>query len=58
MKLPEETIKAVAELGEVLPRIYNRLMREGKITRKDSKTIFLDTPNTEEKKICKSSNML
>lgn len=42
MKLSEETIKAVRELGEVLRRIHNRLLCEGKIIVKDGKTIFLD----------------
>ncbi len=42
MKLSEETIKAVTELGEVLQQIHNRLLREGKIIKKDGKTIFLE----------------
>lgn len=38
----EETIKSLEELGDVLRKIHNRLLAEGKIIRKDGKTIFLD----------------
>lgn len=42
----EETIKSISELGDVLRRIHNRLLREGIITiGPDKKVIF---PKYEE----------
>ena len=47
-KMPKETINAVAELGEVLRGIHNRLLLEGKIIIKDGKTIFLEGDFTKK----------
>jgi hypothetical protein len=42
-KLPEETIKSLIELGEVLRGVCERLLAEGKVRVVDGKIEFLDT---------------
>lgn len=37
----ENEIKSIEELGEVLRKIHNRLLSEGKIKRVNGKTIFI-----------------
>ncbi len=41
-KLSEETIRSVVEYGEILRRIHNRLVLEGKLHVADGKPIFLN----------------
>ncbi len=40
--LSQEEINSISELGEVLRKIHNRLLSEGKIKIKNGKTIFLE----------------
>lgn len=41
----EEELKGLVELGEVLRKIHNRLLAEGKIKIVDGKTVFLELEN-------------
>lgn len=39
--LSEEALKNINELGDVLRRVHNRLVKEGKIKVVDGKSVFL-----------------
>ncbi len=46
--MTEEALNNVIALGEALRKIHNRLLSEGKIIRKDGKTIFIETEINKE----------
>lgn len=45
--LSEEALKSSLELADVLRKSHNRLLAEGKIIRKEGKTIFLYNKNSK-----------
>ncbi len=51
----EETIKSLVEYGEVLRRIHNRLVVEGKVKVVDGKIIFLDKKDDTIAKVQRKS---
>ncbi len=46
--MTKETLDSLEALGEILRKIHNRLLSEGKIIRKDGKTIFIETEINKE----------
>ena len=45
----QEELDSITGLGEVLRKIHNRLLLEGKIKVKNGKTIFLDKNDTPKR---------
>ena len=46
--MTKETLDSLEALGEVLRKIHNRLLSEGKIIRRADKTIFIGTEINKE----------